>query len=207
VAEFGWAIVIGMAAPIIGRGIFWLAQSVKPQADRRLLVVVPAVGLVVGLLAFAFALATGKPTADVLFSGQNQLGRLITHAASYTVGALVLLLLFKALAYGVSLGGFRGGPTFPAMFVGATGGIALSHLPGLPLVPAVAMGIGAMTAAVLTLPLSSVLLATLLLRSDGLNVMPLVIVAVTVAYVGQARLAPRPAAEPEAAPARTIVRQ
>jgi hypothetical protein len=44
----------------------------------------------------------------------------------------------KALAYGVSLGSFRGGPVFPAMFVGAAGGIALSHFggcrwwPGLP---------------------------------------------------------------------------
>ena len=32
------------------------------------------------------------------------------------------------------------------MFLGAVGGVALSHLPGLPLVYGVAMGIGAMTA-------------------------------------------------------------
>jgi hypothetical protein len=44
-----------------------------------------------------------------------------------------------------SLSGFRGGPTFPAMFLGAVGGVALSHLPGLPLVYGVAMGIAAMT--------------------------------------------------------------
>ncbi len=42
--------------------------------------------------------------------------------------------------------------------------MALSHLPGLPLVAGVAMGIGAMTAVMLRLPLTSVLLATLLLR-------------------------------------------
>jgi hypothetical protein len=79
---------------------------------------------------------------------------------------------------------------FPALFLGAAGGIALSHLPGLPLVPAVAMGIGALCAVVLRLPLTSVLLATLLLYSDGLAVMPLVIVAVIVAYIGGLRLAP-----------------
>jgi len=42
----------------------------------------------------------------------------------------------------------------------------------------------------LRLPLTSVLLATLLLFSSGLAVMPLVIVAVVVAYVASARLIP-----------------
>jgi H+/Cl- antiporter ClcA len=108
------------------------------------------------------------------------------------VGALVLLLLCKSLAYAGSLVAFRGGPTFPAIFLGAAGGLALSHLPGLPLAPAVAMGLGATCAAMLQLPLTSVLLATLMLGADGLTVMPVVIVAVTVSYVGSARLTPRP---------------
>ena len=53
-----------------------------------------------------------------------------------------------------------------------------------------AMGIGAMTAAMLGLPLTAVLLATLFLQADGLALMPLVIIAVAVAYVVSARLAP-----------------
>jgi hypothetical protein len=108
---------------------------------------------------------------------------------------LVMLPVCKWLAYGVSLGSFRGGPTFPAMFLGAAGGMALSHLPGLPLVPGVAMGIGAMAVVMLTLPLTSVLLAMLLLASDGLAVMPLVVVAVVVAYVASARILPHPATD------------
>jgi H+/Cl- antiporter ClcA len=106
-----------------------------------------------------------------------------------------LLIVCKGLAYGVSLSSFRGGPTFPAMFLGAAGGAALSHLPGLPLIDGVAMGIGAMTVVMLRLPLTSVLLATLLLGSDGVAVMPLVIVAVVVAYVISARLTPDPTAD------------
>ena len=51
-------------------------------------------------------------------------------------------------------------------FLGAVGGATLSHLPGLPLVYGAAMGIGAMCAVMLRLPLTSVLLATLLLASD-----------------------------------------
>ena len=111
------------------------------------------------------------------------------------MGALVVLLASKGLAYAVSLSSFRGGPVFPAMFLGTAGGIALSHLPGLPLVAGIAMGIGAMAVVMLTLPPTSVLLATLLLASDGVAVMPLVIVTVVVAYVAAAQIAPRPAAE------------
>jgi hypothetical protein len=100
------------------------------------------------------------------------------------------VMVCKGLAYGISLGNFRGGPVFPAMFIGAAGGVAMSHLPGLPLVAGVAMGIGALSVVMLTLPLTSVLLASLLLGADGIPVMPLVIVAVVVAHVTAARLAP-----------------
>jgi len=130
----------------------------------------------------------------VLFSGQNDIGPLVDHAASYSVGTLLLLLVCKTLAYGLSRRSFRGGPIFPALFIGTAGGVAMSHLPGLPLVAAVAMGIGAMMAAVLKLPLTSVLLASLLMGSDAVAVMPLVIVVVVIAYVAVAHIEPRLAA-------------
>ena len=96
----------------------------------------------------------------------------------------------KGLAYSACLSSFRGGPIFPALFLGAAGGIALSHLPGLPMIAGAAMGIGAMTVAMLGLPLTAVLLVTVLLPADGLALTPLVIVAVAVSYVTSARLAP-----------------
>ena len=201
VAEFGWAVAIGAVAPFVGWGIRWLGRSLHAYAERQPLLVIPLAGLAVAGLAIGYAEATGKGTDDVLFSGQSALSPLIQHASSYTVGTLVLLVLCKGLAYGISLGSFRGGPIFPALFVGAAGGIALSHLPGLPLVPAVAIGLGAMSVVMLTLPLTSVLLATLLLFSDGLAVTPLVIVAVVVAYVISARI--EPADETEATEAGT----
>jgi hypothetical protein len=200
IAEFGWALVIGVAAALAGAGIRWLGRFVRRYAEQRTMLVLPLAGLVVAGLAVIYAEATGKPSANVLFSGQSGIGPLITHSSSYTVGTLLLLLVCKGLAYGGSLGSFRGGPTFPAMFLGAAGGIALSHLPGLPLVPAVAMGIGAMSVVMLTLPLTSVLLATLLLASDGLAVMPLVIVTVVVAYVVAAKITPAPAETPAPVP-------
>jgi H+/Cl- antiporter ClcA len=191
-AEFLWALAIGVMAALAGSGIRWLGLFLRPHVERRMLLATPVAGLAVAGLAIAFAAGTGKGSSEVLFSGQSALGPFVTHSASYTVGALLLLLVCKGLAYGASLSSFRGGPTFPAMFLGAAAGVALSHLPGLPLIDGVAMGIGAMTVVMLRLPLTSVLLATLLLSSDGQKVMPLAIVAVAVAYVASARLTPSP---------------
>ena len=202
VAEFLWAVAIGVMAVPLGSAIRWLGLFLRPHVERRILLATPALGLGVAGLAIAFAAGTGKGSSEVLFSGQSALGPFISKSASYTVGALVLLIACKGLAYGMSLSGFRGGPTFPAMFLGAVGGVALSHLPGLPMVDGIAMGIGAMTVVMLRLPLTSVLLATLLLGADGVAVIPLAIVAVVVAYVASARLAPAPVPPHETPPAR-----
>jgi H+/Cl- antiporter ClcA len=152
-------------------------------------------GIAIAGLAIGFGEATDKPASDVLFSGQTALGGVVSHASEWSVGALLLVVVCKSLAYALSLSSFRGGPVFPALFIGAAGGVAASHLPGLDLIPAAAMGIGAMATVMLTLPLTSTMLATLLLGADGLQVMPVVIVAVVVAYVVTARITPAPSAE------------
>jgi H+/Cl- antiporter ClcA len=194
-AEFGWALMIGVAAALVGSAVRWLGRLLHPYAERWTLLLLPLAGLAVGALAVGYAEGTGQASSDVLFSGQSAVPQLVQHSGSYTVGALLMLMVCKGLAYALSLASFRGGPVFPAMFIGAAGGVALSHLPGLPLVAAVAMGIGAMSVVMLTLPMTSVLLATLLLLSSGLAVMPLVIVAVVVAHVVAVRIAPTPSPE------------
>jgi H+/Cl- antiporter ClcA len=183
VAQFGWALAIGAAAALVSAAIRRLALVVRPHVERRLMVLTPLAGLAIAGLAIAYTVGSGKPSSDVLFSGQSALPPLVETSARYTVGTLGLLVVCKAIAYMLSLAAFRGGPTFPAMFVGGAGGIALSHLPGLPLVAGVAIGIAAMTAAMLQLPITAVLLTTLFLGIDGVKVMPLVIVAVVVAFV------------------------
>jgi H+/Cl- antiporter ClcA len=190
VAEFGWAPVIGLLAAVLGSGVHRLGILVRGHVENRLLLLTPVVGLAVAALAVLYEAATGHSSSDVLFSGQDGLGPLFAGSAGYSVGALLLLIACKGLAYGLSLGSFRGGPVFPAIYLGAAGGIALSHLPGLPMVAGVAMGIGAMSVVMLRLPLTSVMLATLLLFEDGVAVMPLVIVAVVVAHVARAWLTP-----------------
>jgi hypothetical protein len=145
---------------------------------------------------------TDKGVDQVLFSGQDALGPLTDNPGAWSAGALGALLVVKGLAWGVSLGSFRGGPTFPAVFLGAAAGVTASHLPGFDLTPAVAVGIGAAVVAVLRLPLSAVVLSSLLTAKSGLADTPLIIVGVVIAYLATTALSARldgasPAAEDE----------
>ncbi|MEU6236308.1 chloride channel protein [Kitasatospora sp. NPDC047058] len=197
--EFGWALVVGVLAALLGEAIRRSALAMQDLVDRHRLPLTVLAGLVVGVTALVYAELTDRPVTGVLFSGQDALGPLLDGSAGYTAATLVALLVCKSLAYSVSMSAFRGGPVFPAVFTGAAGGLALSHLPGLGTTAGFAMGMGAMAVAMLKLPLTSVMLASLLLGADGLTVMPLVIVAVVVAYVGTLRLARLPGAPPPGA--------
>jgi hypothetical protein len=200
VAQFLWAIGIGLAAAVVGTAIKRAALLLEPIVSARRLWLTPLVGAGVAVAAIVFGHFSDHGAGQVLFSGEDALAPIIQNAATWSVGALVLLFVCKGIAYSLSLSAFRGGPTFPAMFLGAAGGIALSHLGGLPMIAGVAMGIGAMAVTMLGLPLTSVLLTAVFLADDGITLTPLIIVAVVVAYVASARLGPAPDA-PDAASA------
>lgn len=199
--EFGWTIAVAIVVSIVARAMMLGGLSTYGVVRHRLLVFLPAVGLIVAGLAIAFHGATGRSVNEVLFSGQDGLPGLVAQAGGWSVSALLLLLLFKGLAYTLCLGSFRGGPTFPAIFLGAAGGILAGHLPGFALEPAVAVGIGAATVAVLRLPLSAVVLATLLTIHSGPGAEPLIIVGVVVSYLVTVLLTTKPAGTSSATPA------
>ncbi|TCM38523.1 chloride channel protein [Kribbella sp. VKM Ac-2568] len=182
-ATMAWALAMGAAGALLGWSIRWIGLSLRPVVHLNRVLVTALLGLAIGLIAMAYQLISGRSFTQVLFSGQDALPALVDQAAGYSVGVLILLAACKALAYGLSLSAFRGGPVFPSMFIGAVLGIAASGLPGMSLAPAIGMGIGAMCAAMLRLPLTSTLLATLLLGADGVSVTPQVVVAVVVAFV------------------------
>jgi H+/Cl- antiporter ClcA len=201
VADFLWTIPFAAAIALGTVIIFRLGRITERIASPRPFVALPVIGLAVAGLAIAFAETTDKGVDQVLFSGQDALGPLTANSASWSLGALALLIVFKGIAYGLSVGSFRGGPTFPAMFLGAAAGVMASHLAGFDLTPAVAVGIGAGTVAVLRLPLSAVVLATVLTGSSGLGAGPLIIVGVVVAYLVANLIDPRAEPEPEPTPA------
>ena len=201
IGQFGWTIVLAVIIAIVTRGIMMGGLRTYGAVTRRLLLFLPAIGLVVAALAMAFHGITGKSINEVLFSGQDALAGIVSQASTWTIAALIWVIVFKGIAYSLCIGAYRGGPTFPAVFLGAAGGILASHLPGFPLTAAVAVGLGATVTAVLRLPLSAVVLATLLTSHSGTGDEPLIIVGVVVAYLVTVLLTTRAPATPSPAPA------
>jgi H+/Cl- antiporter ClcA len=187
--DFGWSILLALVTAVLVFVVLVLARWSKRIVDSHPWLLRVVAGLAVGGLAIAFAEATGKSTEAVLFSGQDAFGNLFGQEATIALSTLALLLLFKGLAWSVSLGSFRGGPTFPAIFLGVVGGLLAGHLPGYAESQAVAVLVGASCVSVLRLPLSSVTIATLLSANAGLAVAPLIVVGVVVAYVVSVGLA------------------
>jgi H+/Cl- antiporter ClcA len=180
--DFLWTVPLAAAIALGTILIFRLARPTAGFVAPRPFVL-PVIGVLIAGLAIAFSEITDKGIDEVLFSGQDSLNGLVENSSTWSLSALALLIGFKGLAYAVSLGSFRGGPAFPALFLGAAAGVMASHLPGFDLTPAVAVGLGAATVAVLRIPLSAVVLATLLTSGTGLGTAPLIIVGVVTAYL------------------------
>jgi H+/Cl- antiporter ClcA len=187
-AEFGWTVLLAVAAAIVTFAIIEVARMSQRVVSTRPFLLIPAAALVVAGLAIAYSQSTGEPTDAVLFSGQDAFGPLVNEASTLSLSTLGLLFLFKGLAWSISLGNFRGGPTFPALFLGVVGGLLAADLPGFSETPAVAVLMGAMCVSMLKLPLSSIVIALLLTYPAGLGTSPLIIVAVVIAYLTINRL-------------------
>ena len=199
--DFGWTIVLAIAAALVVFVIVEIARWTTRVVSRRPFVFTTAAALVVGGLAIAFNQATDQPTDAVLFSGQDEFASVLKDASTFSLTTLGLLLVFKGAAWSISLGNFRGGPTFPALFLGLVGGLLAGHLPGFSETPAVAVLMGAGVVSILRLPLSSVVVALLLTSKAGLGVAPLIIVAVVAAYIATEVLSARRVPVAETAPA------
>ena len=181
--DFGWTILLAVITAVVVFAIMELGRRSKRVVDQHPYLLTTAAGFAVGGLAIAFAEASGESPDAVLFSGQEAFGKLFGQAATVSLSTLALLLLFKGLAWSISLGNFRGGPTFPAIFLGVAAGLMAAHLPGYAETQAVAALVGAACVSVLRLPLASVMIASLLCAKAGLTVAPLIVVAVAVAYL------------------------
>jgi hypothetical protein len=98
--------------------------------DRPRMLVLALCGLGVGVIALAYHLATGHEVGLVLTSGENEVKPLL---ALGSAGAIGWTIAAKWLAYSLSMGGgFRGGPFFPAIYIGAgVGAIATLLTPGI----------------------------------------------------------------------------
>ncbi|MFD8411569.1 chloride channel protein [Streptomyces sp. NPDC059650] len=181
--DFLWGIPVAIAVALVvsvahefGRPV--LAWTKQHTARKTVLA-----ALAVGVCFTAYALTTGRSPEEAALSGQITLGELAGNYAAWPVGALLALVLFKGLAWGICLGALRGGPIFPAVLMGAALAIACSGLPGFGAAPALGVGIAAATAVVSGLPLTSAVLGALLLGPDASNQVPLIVIASVVAFI------------------------
>jgi hypothetical protein len=137
-STFGWTIVL---APVVALACFLIVQiglKTRGLVVRRPFVVIPVAALSVAVLAIVFEQITGQTADLVLFSGQEAMGPIVEQAATLSMSTLVFFVLLRGLAYGLCLGSGRGGPPFPAMFLGIVGGLLAANLPGFSETPAVA---------------------------------------------------------------------
>jgi chloride channel protein, CIC family len=184
VGDLAVGIVVGVVAATVVAAVRRLGTAVD---GRGVLLGMPGLllagGLAVGLLA-ELADLLGADPLDVLLSGQASIPAVVDESSAKII---VILLVAKFLAYGVSLGsGFRGGPIFPAIFLG----IALASLTvvWLDVSPTLAVSVGtaAGMAAQTRLIVTPVLLSTLLVGSQGLDTVPAAVLATASAWLAMA---------------------
>jgi H+/Cl- antiporter ClcA len=175
------AIVLGIAIAIVvelvriaGRRVLAGREAAGPGP------MLVAGGLVVGLLAL-LADALGADPVDVLFSGQSSIPSLAQEDSARVV---LVVLAAKGLAYAVCLGcGFRGGPVFPAMFLGiGLGMLAVIAVDASP-TWAVAVGTAAGVAAMTRLLIAALLISAVLVGSAGADTVPAAVLAGVAAWV------------------------
>jgi chloride channel protein, CIC family len=191
IADFGWTILLAIVIAVVTFVIFQIARRTHRLAAPRSLAILPAIGLVIAGLAILFSQVADKSVSYALFSGESSLDPLVENPGAWPLWALTLLIGCKGIAYALSLGGFRGGPTFPALFLGAAGGMMAAQLPGFSLTPAIAVGLSAATVSVLRLPLSAAALGVFLTVPAGPGASPLIIVGVVIAYLTTLALSAR----------------
>ncbi|MFE9931192.1 chloride channel protein [Streptomyces sp. NPDC005533] len=181
------AVAIGFLMHLIMRG----GRSTARFVARRPLAHTTLCALAAGVCAAVYGLTTGRSPANVASSGQETLSAMAGDPSAWGVGALIALVLCTGVAYALCLGSLRGGPVFPSLFLGCAVGVLLAPLPGLGIVPGMAIGMAASTTSALRLPVSSIVLVVLVLGSVAMT--PVVILASVVAFVTIQLLPPGPA--------------
>ena len=173
----GLLVAVGAGvAVLVSREVGYRTQKI---AKARPAATIVGAAIVIGVLATIMMLVFDQPYDVVPFSGETAMPTLIAETSALTALAIVVT---KALAYGVSLGGgYRGGPIFPSTYIG----VAVAVFTGLlitstPMSALVVAGIAASCAAMLKLPFSSALLAVVIGAGAGTVVIPLAMVGAVV---------------------------
>jgi H+/Cl- antiporter ClcA len=161
---FVWALVLGVVGGLVAI-VAGVTMQVFGGVIERLFKGEPisralAAGVVVSL--------AGVALPELLFSGEDEIHKILANPAAYGVGLLLLMAVAKLLLLGLSLkSGYLGGPTFPLLFACTMIGLAL-HLvfPDVPLGILVMCIEGPAIAVALSAPLTAILLVWVVGTAD-----------------------------------------
>ncbi len=175
---------LGILSAVIVVVLFAIGNVLNRLFDR---VSLPAIakpilgGLIFGTVGYALPLTN--------FTGSAQLNTVLTTGGTLGAGLLISILIGKMVAFAASTAsGFIGGPIFPMLFIGGTSGVIISEIfSGIPLGLAFTCMLSAVPGAVVSAPLSMVLLAALFAQIGTLQTTP-VVIAVGTAYLTLAGL-------------------
>lgn len=180
-------IAIGLLTSVVAAVVAIVTRELAERIDtvnqrhQRVMPFVAALALtgLVAIMVYAFDLSPQM----VLFSGQGQaMSTLIDETA---VGVVIAIVALKALGYAISLGGgMRGGPIFPATFLGVGVGVLFALIfSGADVSPLATAGIAATATAMIRLPFTSAMLALLLIGGAGMEVAPFAIIGAVVGFI------------------------
>lgn len=179
-------LIAGLLVALVVAVLAALARELGERTDllgaKRPTVVLFAAAVITAAVAWGVVTIFDVSYNQILFSGQSGMATLI---AQTSAGAVAAIVIGKLIVYGIALGGgFRGGPVFPATFIGVGFGVLASLVfTNLSVSAMAAVGIAAAATVMLRLPFTSGMLAMLLVGGAGAAIAPFAIIGAVVGFI------------------------
>jgi H+/Cl- antiporter ClcA len=175
-------LVVALVVAVLAAMARELGERTDLFSRKRPTVVLFSAAVVTALVAIVVNAVWDVPFDQILFSGQSGMAGLVTETSA---AAVVAIVIGKLIVYGIALGGgFRGGPVFPATFIGVGFGVLTSLVfTNLSVSAMAAVGISAAATVMLRLPFTSGMLAMLLIGGAGAGIAPFAIIGAVVGFI------------------------
>lgn len=187
-SDLAIAVIAALAAALVAAMAREVAERIDPLTTKHP-ALMPFIGalMLITVIVIAVVVFDLEPSM-ILFSGQGESMSALIGESS--IGIVIAIIALKGIGYAVSLGsGFRGGPIFPATFLGLGVGVLFALLFAGDSVSALAAAGIAATATVMTrLPFTSAMLGLLLIGGAGMEIAPFAIIGAVVGFVVRQRL-------------------
>ncbi len=175
-------LLVALIAGLVAVAVREVAVVFDKRAQKKAVLALYLAAAVTAVVVFIVQVFFDIPVDQVLFSGNSGMATLVKQTSIVVV---IVTLIAKGIAYAVALGGgLRGGPIFPATFLGVcVGVIAALVFPFVPVSPMVAAGIAASAAGIMRLPATAALLGAVLVSGTGPAVAPFAIFGAVIGLI------------------------